>query len=83
MSYFPSLHMGTDIALVGVTNYGISPHPVPLPMGEGTPEIPPRLVQGSLLPWGEGQDEGSEFHSWQDGATAPSYPLLSRGRFAS
>jgi hypothetical protein len=29
-----------------------TPHPVPLPLGEGT------LVQGSLLPWGEGQDEG-------------------------
>src|SRR5208337_4788161 len=35
-----------------------APHPVPLPMGEGTPELPLRIVQGSLLPWGEGQDEG-------------------------
>ncbi len=31
---------------------GTTPHPVPLPLGEGT------LVQGSLLPLGEGQGEG-------------------------
>jgi putative two-component system hydrogenase maturation factor HypX/HoxX len=37
---------------------GISPHPVPLPMGEGTPEIPLRIIQGSPLPEGEGQGEG-------------------------
>ncbi len=35
---------------------GSTPHPVP--MGEGTPEISLRLIQGSLLPWGEGQGEG-------------------------
>jgi len=27
-------------------------------MGEGTPEITVRVIRGSLLPWGEGQDEG-------------------------
>ncbi len=36
----------------------ISPHPVPLPMGEGTLETPLRPVQGFPLPEGEGQGEG-------------------------
>ncbi len=31
--------------------------------GEGTLEVPLRIVQGSLLPWGEGQDEGSELRA--------------------
>ncbi len=44
--------------LDGVLNEGIAPHPAPLPMGEGTLEFSLRIVQGSLLPWGEGQDEG-------------------------
>jgi hypothetical protein len=30
-------------------NQGRSPHPVPLPMGEGTLELPPATIQGSLL----------------------------------
>jgi hypothetical protein len=34
------------------------PHPVSLPMGKGTLEFSLRPVQGFLLPWGEGQDEG-------------------------
>ena len=38
----------------------ISPHPVPLPLGEGTLLHPPCAIQGSLLPGGEGQDEGSD-----------------------
>ncbi len=66
MSYRLSLRAAT-----GVKNERISPHPVPLPMGEGTLEILLRVVQASLLPWGEGQDEGSEFRSWQGGETAP------------
>ena len=33
-------------------------YPVPLPMGEGTLELSLRIIQGSLLPWGEGQGEG-------------------------
>ncbi len=37
---------------------GSTPYPVPLPRGEGTPELPLRAVRGSLLPGGEGQDEG-------------------------
>jgi hypothetical protein len=36
----------------------ISPHPVPLPMGEGTLRHAPSAILASLLPWGEGQDEG-------------------------
>ncbi len=41
-----------------------APHPVPLPMGEGTLELSLRVVKGSLLPWGEGQDEGRFAHYW-------------------
>jgi hypothetical protein len=37
---------------------GITPHPVPLPMGEGTVLNAPGVIQASLLPWGGGQDEG-------------------------
>ena len=36
----------------------ISPHPVPLPMGEGTPELAAAGILASPLPWGEGQGEG-------------------------
>lgn len=42
----------------GAPREGISPHPVPLFQGEGTPEIPPQGVPAFLLPWGEGEDEG-------------------------
>jgi hypothetical protein len=38
----------------------ISPHPVPLPLGEGTVSHAPSVIQASLLPGGEGQDEGSD-----------------------
>ncbi len=37
---------------------GIPPHPVPLPLGEGTVLRAPGVIRASLLPWGEGQDEG-------------------------
>ena len=37
---------------------GISPHPVPLPMGEGTPELSAAEFIASPLPEGEGQGEG-------------------------
>jgi hypothetical protein len=40
-------------------NWLRSPHPVPLPLGEGTVRHPPSAIQASLLPGGEGQDEGS------------------------
>ena len=36
----------------------ISPHPVPLPMGEGTLEQSASVCMASPLPWGEGQGEG-------------------------
>ncbi|MGO8955620.1 MAG: hypothetical protein ACLP1W_09125 [Rhodomicrobium sp.] len=35
-----------------------SPHPVPLPMGEGTPEWDTALETAFPLPVGEGQGEG-------------------------
>ena len=37
---------------------GIAPHPVPLPMGEGTLLRAPRSIQAYPLPGGEGQGEG-------------------------
>ncbi len=43
--------------VVSITEPG-SRHPVPLPMGEGTVWNAPSVIQASLLPWGEGQDEG-------------------------
>ncbi len=54
----------------GAMNWGISPHPVPLPMGEGTLELPLRMVQGSLLPWGEGQDAGRDRRSFRRAAAS-------------
>ena len=44
----------------GAPNGRISPHPVPLPMGEGTLELPAAEILTSPLPWGEGQGERSE-----------------------
>ena len=73
MSYAPSLHVGADLSPIGVMNGRISPHPVLLPMGEGTLEFPLRIVQASLLPWGEGPDEGRTPRSWQNRATAGAY----------
>jgi hypothetical protein len=57
-------------------NEGISPHPVPLPMGEGTVLHAPGVMQASLLPGGEGQDEGSERSSLRDRASS-AQPSLS------
>ncbi|MFY9640668.1 MAG: carbamoyltransferase HypF [Rhodomicrobium sp.] len=57
----------------GVMNRGNSPHPVPLPMREGTLLRAPGIIQGSLLPGGEGQNEGSEVDSLPDRA-APLAP---------
>jgi hydrogenase expression/formation protein HypC len=42
----------------GAHSKGATPHPVPLPQGEGTPEWSPARAAPSLLPGGEGQDEG-------------------------
>ena len=44
-------------------NRGHAPHPIPLPMGEGTPELSAARIPASLLPGGEGQDEGRDRHS--------------------
>ena len=49
-----------DADVVIAMSDAYAPHPVPLPMGEGTLELSLRVIQGSLLPWGEGQDEGSD-----------------------
>jgi hypothetical protein len=37
---------------------GITPHPVPPPQGEGTPELTSERATPSPLPGGEGQGEG-------------------------
>ncbi|MGO9171027.1 MAG: tRNA uridine-5-carboxymethylaminomethyl(34) synthesis GTPase MnmE [Rhodomicrobium sp.] len=37
-----------------------APHPIPLPLGEGTPEQGTVRVTAPPLPWGEGWGEGSE-----------------------
>jgi ATP-dependent helicase/nuclease subunit A len=65
---------GANLGLDGAMNGGRSPHPVPLPMGEGTLPHAPGAIQASLLPGGEGQDEGRERSSSRnqagDGAAA-------------
>ena len=59
----------------GGTNERISPHPVPLPLGEGTLECTPqREVQASPLPWGEGQGEGRDVRSGRTKHLAPMRP---------
>ena len=63
---------GSLVTAEGAMNEGTTPHPVPLPMGEGTVRRANRPIQASLLPWGEGQDEGSEAGSLpQTGQHAP------------
>jgi cysteine desulfurase len=47
----------------GALNGRISPHPVPLPMGEGTPEECSERTAPSPLPGGEGQGEGRELRA--------------------
>jgi cysteine desulfurase len=54
--------------LGGALNEGISPHPVLLPLGEGTPEYRSERATPSLLPGGEGQDEGSELRAYRRSA---------------
>jgi hypothetical protein len=50
---------GSAAAFTGVpVNEGISPHPVPLPLGEGTVLHAPSVIQASPLPGGEGQGKG-------------------------
>jgi hydrogenase maturation protein HypF len=53
----------SQLAAAGVMNEGISTHPVPLPMGEGTVLHAPSAIQASPLPEGEGQGEGRELRS--------------------
>ena len=51
---------GASAVIVEAGYEGISPHPVPLPMGEGTPEQRSAIAIASPLPWGEGQGEGRD-----------------------
>ncbi|MGO8953213.1 MAG: glycosyltransferase family 2 protein, partial [Rhodomicrobium sp.] len=59
-SSVPSPERISDLAMIERT----APHPVPLPLGEGTPESGAVRATSSLLPWGEGQDEGRCARSW-------------------
>ena len=52
------LHPGGRLTGAGAMNEARSPHPVPLPLGEGTVWHAPSVIRASLLPEGEGQDEG-------------------------
>ena len=80
MSYPRSLHMGTDLSPVGVMN-GESPLTLSLsPWERGRLNFPLRIVQASLLPWGEGQDEGRNLRSWQNRATAGAYVSANAAR---
>jgi hypothetical protein len=83
MRHPPLFQIGIILWPVGVMNEGIAPHPVPLPMGEGTVLHAPSAILASLLPGGEGQDEGSEFRSRQNGATAGAYASASEERLLS
>ncbi len=58
---------------------GITPHPVPLPMGEGT--IAATVVQASPLPEGEGQGEGLNPKAANAGVRT--YQLPQRAEFQS
>ncbi len=58
----------------GAPYTGISPHPVPPPMGEGTVRCAPGTIQASLSPLGEGQDEGLNPGSFRNPAD-PGHPI--------
>jgi len=51
-----------------------TPHAVPLPLGEGT--LAPGVVRASLLPWGEGQDEGRALLRWERARDGDLFPHL-------
>ncbi|MGO9173873.1 MAG: TIR domain-containing protein [Rhodomicrobium sp.] len=53
---------------------GISPHPVPLPIGEGTPEQGTERATTSPLPEGEGQGEGRNLKAANDRGRAYKLP---------
>ena len=81
MSYSPPLHVGTDLSPVGVKNGGISPHPVPLPMGEGTPELSAADISGVPSPMGRRTGvRGASLRSWQNRATAGAYVSANAAR---
>ena len=47
------------------------PSPPPSPHGRGSTAVP--IERASLLPWGEGQDEGRKLRSWHGLASAGTY----------
>jgi cysteine desulfurase len=65
----------------GALNEGITPHPVPLPLGEGTVLHAP---SGLPLPWGEGWGEGSELRASRgdDASAATAHRLPNTTCFA-
>jgi hypothetical protein len=73
VALFQRMRIRADLVLGGVMNERISPHPVLLPMGEGTPEWRIEHATSSPLPWGEGQGEGREFRLWHGLAFAGTY----------
>jgi cysteine desulfurase len=67
------------LPLAGVFQHGAlngrnAPHPVPLPMGEGTVRHAPSVIQASPLPGGEGQGEGSELRADRRNSAANRLP---------
>ena len=66
----------------GVMNEGISPHPVLLPLGEGTPKLRSERATTFPLPGGEGQGEGRELSSLLDTDThaPPLAPSIAPGQ---
>ncbi len=54
----------------------LTPHPVPLPLGEGTQLHPQCVVQAPLLPWGEGQEEGRALLRWEPSRGGDLFPHL-------
>jgi uncharacterized protein (DUF952 family) len=70
-----------DLVLLAVfveelTRKGLSPHPVLLPMGEGTPEQGVERATPSPLPEGEGQGEGCSALRWEPSRGGDLFPHL-------
>ncbi len=68
-----------DLVLLAVDVGGLkehlTPHPVPLPQGEGTVLHAPSPIQASPLPGGEGQGEGSDLR-WEPSRGGDLFPHL-------
>jgi tRNA(Ile)-lysidine synthetase-like protein len=78
---FPRGRVGAKLRQDGAMNGGIAPHPVLLPMGEGTPECGTAIAAAFPLPGGEGQGEGRKRSSSRDQASGNPYvSAYARGR---